>query len=187
MKLTDAQQKIVTDNYKLIHHVLKKLPYVRGKYEDYEQVAALALCKAAFRFDANRGFKFSTYAVATIYGDISKYNFEFERSIIRMPLSTYNYNHAESIPVISLDYELEDGITAYEKAVGLTDIADEAIHNVLIKKVRSQYEGINKKVLELMLMDVKQTEIALTLDRSQAQVSRIEKSIKDNFKQFLLV
>ena len=41
--------------------------------EDLQQVASIALLKALDRFEANRGFRFTTYAVPTITGDLRNY------------------------------------------------------------------------------------------------------------------
>lgn len=41
--------------------------------EDLEQVAAMALLKAMERFDPSMGFRFATYAVPTITGDLRNY------------------------------------------------------------------------------------------------------------------
>lgn len=41
--------------------------------EDLEQVAALALMKAIERFEPERGFKFSTFAMPTIAGEVRNY------------------------------------------------------------------------------------------------------------------
>ena len=41
--------------------------------EDLEQVAGMALLKALERFDPARGFRFVTYAVPTITGDVRNY------------------------------------------------------------------------------------------------------------------
>ena len=41
--------------------------------EDLEQVAAMALMKAIERFEPERGFKFSTYAMPTIAGEVRNY------------------------------------------------------------------------------------------------------------------
>ena len=41
--------------------------------EDLEQVAALALMKALDRFEPERGFKFSTFAMPTIAGEVRNY------------------------------------------------------------------------------------------------------------------
>ena len=41
--------------------------------EDLQQVASMALLKAVERFDLSRGFRFVTYAVPTIAGDVRNY------------------------------------------------------------------------------------------------------------------
>ncbi len=41
--------------------------------EDLQQVASIALLKAVERFDLSRGFRFVTYAVPTIAGDVRNY------------------------------------------------------------------------------------------------------------------
>jgi RNA polymerase sigma-B factor len=41
--------------------------------DDLQQVASMALLKAVERFDAGRGFRFVTYAVPTIAGDVRNY------------------------------------------------------------------------------------------------------------------
>ncbi|MFH1511888.1 MAG: sigma-70 family RNA polymerase sigma factor [Bacillota bacterium] len=41
--------------------------------EDLQQVASMALLKAVERFDVSRGFRFVTYAVPTIAGDVRNY------------------------------------------------------------------------------------------------------------------
>jgi len=45
----------------------------RGTLEDLEQVACLGLVKAIKRFDPERGFAFSTYAVPTIVGEVKRW------------------------------------------------------------------------------------------------------------------
>lgn len=52
--------------------------------EDLEQVAGLALLKALERFDPARGFRFVTYAVPTITGDVRNY-LRDKSGLMRMP------------------------------------------------------------------------------------------------------
>ena len=52
--------------------------------EDLEQVAGMALLKALERFDPARGFRFVTYAVPTITGDVRNY-LRGKSGLMRMP------------------------------------------------------------------------------------------------------
>lgn len=52
--------------------------------EDLEQVAGMALLKALERFDPSRGFRFVTYAVPTITGDVRNY-LRYKSGLMRMP------------------------------------------------------------------------------------------------------
>ncbi|NLO86043.1 MAG: sigma-70 family RNA polymerase sigma factor [Clostridiales bacterium] len=52
--------------------------------EDLEQVAGIALLKALERYEPNRGYRFVTYAVPTISGDLRNY-LRDKGSVIRMP------------------------------------------------------------------------------------------------------
>jgi RNA polymerase sigma factor (sigma-70 family) len=55
----------------LIYSVLRRLGC--GGDEDLVQVATLGLLKAADRFDPSLGFRFSTYAIPTIEGEVKRY------------------------------------------------------------------------------------------------------------------
>ena len=62
--------EIVRRNQNLLHHILKRFSYASEPYEDLLQVANLGLIKAAQRFDADRGVRFSTYATAIVDGEL---------------------------------------------------------------------------------------------------------------------
>ena len=60
------------DNFGLVHTCAKRF---RGKgieYDDLFQAGCLGLVKAAERFDESLGYRFSTYAVPVILGEIKK-------------------------------------------------------------------------------------------------------------------
>jgi len=65
-----ALDEIVRRNQNLLHHILKRFAYAGDPYEDLLQVANLGLIKAAQRFDAERGVRFSTYATAIVDGEL---------------------------------------------------------------------------------------------------------------------
>jgi RNA polymerase sigma-B factor len=62
--------RLVRDNQRLVHHLLKRFSYADEPYEDLVQVANLGLVKAARAFDAGRGVRFSTYASVVIEGEV---------------------------------------------------------------------------------------------------------------------
>jgi len=62
--------QVVRRNQNLLHHILKRFAYASEPYEDLLQVANLGLIKAAQRFDAGRGVRFSTYATAIVDGEL---------------------------------------------------------------------------------------------------------------------
>lgn len=67
---TATLDEIVRRNQNLLHHTLKRFAYASDPYEDLLQVANLGLIKAAQRFDADRGVRFSTYATAIVDGEL---------------------------------------------------------------------------------------------------------------------
>ena len=63
MRLTPEQQKLVEENHDLIYHMLN---YHRLNHEDYYDIAAIGLCKAALIFKKPKKVQFSTFACHVI-------------------------------------------------------------------------------------------------------------------------
>lgn len=71
------ENRLVEDNLRLVHFVVHKfgdLP--KETYEDYFQEGCVYLTLAAERFDASKGFTFSTFAANYIYNGIRRYRRE---------------------------------------------------------------------------------------------------------------
>lgn len=69
-----ALRDALTEGYlPLARAVARKFSGRGVEMEDLEQVAAMALLKAIERFEPERGFRFVTYAVPTIAGDLRNY------------------------------------------------------------------------------------------------------------------
>lgn len=71
------ENRLVEDNLRLVHFVVRKfgdLP--KETYEDYFQEGCVYLTLAAERFDASKGFAFSTFAANYIYNGIRRYRRE---------------------------------------------------------------------------------------------------------------
>ena len=65
--------RLVEENIGLIYMVLKRFKNRGRDMEELFQVGAEGLTKAAARFDPDRGYAFSTYAVPMIIGEIQRF------------------------------------------------------------------------------------------------------------------
>jgi RNA polymerase sigma-B factor len=93
--------------------------------EDLIQVANLGLVKAVDRFDAERGVRFSTYATATILGELKRH-FRDRTWAIRVPRSLQESGMAVNRAVGDLHQELARPPTVAEIA-RRTGLAEEAV------------------------------------------------------------
>lgn len=60
--MTDTQEKLIVDNYQLVHGFVHKYGQSFGhEYDESVQIASLGLCYAAIKYDETKS-KFSTYA-----------------------------------------------------------------------------------------------------------------------------
>ena len=79
----DAREALVARFLPLAKRLARR--YESGdSYDDLVQVASIALLKAIDRFDHERGFAFSTYAVPTIVGELKRY-FRDHAWTVRVP------------------------------------------------------------------------------------------------------
>lgn len=66
----NREENLVTENLGLVHLSAKRFAQRGIDYEDIYQAGCLGLIKAAKKFDESLGYKFSTYAVPVIIGEI---------------------------------------------------------------------------------------------------------------------
>jgi RNA polymerase sigma-B factor len=67
------RNKIVEDNLYLVNIIVQKYLNKGMDYDDLYQVGSLALVNAVERFDASKGFVFSSFATPTIIGEIKRF------------------------------------------------------------------------------------------------------------------
>lgn len=70
---SEARDKIIKGNLKLILSVIKRFSYKKENNDDLFQVGTIGLMKAIDNFDLSHNVKFSTYAVPMIIGEIRRY------------------------------------------------------------------------------------------------------------------
>ncbi|MBR3767986.1 MAG: sigma-70 family RNA polymerase sigma factor [Clostridia bacterium] len=69
---SSANDSLVTENIGLVHSCANRFKGRGVEYEDLFQAGCVGLIKAAAGFDPEKGFKFSTYAVPAILGEIRR-------------------------------------------------------------------------------------------------------------------
>ena len=114
--------------------------------EDLEQVAAMALLKALERFEPERGFRFVTYAVPTITGDLR--NHLRDRSgLMRMPRDMRQRLYQMTQEQEAFEREHLRAPTAQELAKRM-GIAPEELLTLLQMRTQSEYVSLDTPVGE---------------------------------------
>ena len=160
MKLTAEQSQLAEDNHNIIYSVLNKYGW---SIDEYYDVAAIGLCKAARSFDSKKGFTFSTYAYTAIKNEVF------------MEARKYTAQSRSGMQVVSLDAPIQasEDITLGEI---LENTADSPYGGAIASEVKSairKLKDTERTALMLMLAGYKQNEIATVLSTSQANASRI--------------
>lgn len=90
MKLNEEQRKMVEDNHNLIYQYLidKHLPQ-----DEYYDVAAIGLCRAALCYDKTKGINFSTYVYQSISNNIKHYHLYDKRHNVE----AMSYNNTSTV------------------------------------------------------------------------------------------
>lgn len=68
----ELRNKMIEENIGLVHSIAKRFTGRGVDYEDLFQTGCIGLIKAVDNFDESKGFKFSTYAVPVIMGEIRR-------------------------------------------------------------------------------------------------------------------
>lgn len=165
----DHIDKLIIDNEHLIYYVLQKLK-LYSKKDDYYDICAIGLIKAAKKFNPNKGYAFSTYAIKIIQNELFQY---FRK--LNAPKRNPDGN------IISLDVILCENLFLVD---AIPD--DYSMELDLIKK--EQLEQLKKNILNLdeeerMIINyyygidctkLTQAQISKIMNISQAQISRIK-------------
>jgi RNA polymerase sigma-B factor len=85
------REQLIQECRPLALAVLRHLGH--GGDEDLLQVAMLGLIKAVDRYDPGSGFRFSSFAVPTIMGEVRRYQRDYSR-LVRPPRSLYDLHAA---------------------------------------------------------------------------------------------
>ena len=125
--MTKEQEILVTENHNLIYWWIHKYNL---SVEEYYDVCAIALCKAALTFNKDKGYKFSTYAGMVILNSIKMEFRKFQSNkYIKYVLSLDTTEKYENICLADvcttgldtydeiIPYDLKDILTPFEYEV----------------------------------------------------------------------
>ena len=122
----DAAREELVAMYKPLAEYLARRFYGRGEpLDDLIQVASIGLIKAIDRFDVERGVKFSTYATATIVGELKRH-FRDKGWALRVPRRLQESGLKVGRAVTDLYQDLGRAPTVREIA-RRTDLSDEEV------------------------------------------------------------
>lgn len=164
-----AKEQVILNNVGMVGLVLKSLN-LNTQDEDLYSIGMIGVVKAVNTFNSDKGVKFSTYATPIIRNEI---------------LMTFRKKRI--IPAFSLDepYQLENGdsVNLSEMIADGKRFEEEVIADMQMKKMLSTLSDREKKIIYLSIEGKKQREIAMVYGISQAQVSRIIKSIYKKWRK----
>jgi RNA polymerase sigma factor (sigma-70 family) len=168
MRLTDEQRRVVADNHNLIYDMLNRNNW---SIDEYYDVAAIGLCRAAVGFDPAKGFTFSTYAGKVI---INAVLCEQRKSMTAMRQGV-TVSFDDPIPYTKGELTLGDMIA------GGTEPQDTALCNAAeaaIEKLKPK----ERMVLRLTMAGYRQVEIAAMTGVSRAYISHVLADARRNLQ-----
>jgi len=207
-------EQMVAQHTGLVKSVALRLSYVYGEdVEDLIQIGYIGLIKAIKGFDESKGFKFSTYAVPMIAGEIKSQlrdqgSIKVSRSvkqdmhIIRKAESEYIANYGRSPKISELAhktklseerikqamqaYDAMNNMEEYEESGLMTKEEDANIIRIDITNTLNKLDVRERQVMVLRYYrDMTQQQVAERLGISQVQVSRIEQKTLKNMAKFM--
>ena len=139
------------------------------EYEDLKQICLYGLWKAVLTYRQGKGYAFTTYAYRVIQNEVNYYLRKNRKYFTDKYFSSIIYDN------LTLEDVLEDKNNELERIEKRIDN-----ENYITKIRNSNLKEREKQVLELLLQNYKQQQIAKIVGCSQPQVSRIIKKFRSS-------
>lgn len=170
VQITGEQKQLITDNHNLIYSFLQKRSL---DIEDYYDLAAIGLCKAAKTFEKDKS-AFSTYAFCCMFNEVMHHKRKMKAAMRIGQSELIYYDNTENN---------EDGSSSlFDRIHCNTDTEDKIILSLDIER---SLKNMNEKEMIILLMSTqgyKQIQIAKQVKITQAGVSRIKKRAIEKLK-----
>ena len=165
--MNDEQRKLVEDNHNLIYAFLHKYNL---SIDEYYDVAAIGLCKAAIMFDKKKECTFSTYAYLVMLTEL-KLVFRHNTNGRAIPLDKLTYyqsiiSNGDGKEIERLSF-IPDNV----------DVESEVMTNETFKQVYGTLSEQDRRIIHMFELGYKQKEIAKNVGCSQSYISKIKTKI----------
>ncbi|WP_353180463.1 sigma-70 family RNA polymerase sigma factor [Delftia acidovorans] len=206
---------MVLDYMNLVHYVVSRKLKISQSHQDYEdlvQVGMVGLIRAAEQFDASRGFKFTTYAVPKIFGEVQRYR--RDNRLVKIPRTWSEVAYTvrrrgleelaagEIAAALDCNIKLATGaintiqlqILSTNASISLKDDEKVEFENLLgeqddlsrsvVNEFMSYLDECELAVVTLRLKGLSQSEIAVKVGCKQPHVSRVLRRIANKYTQW---
>lgn len=175
LALTIEQQQLATDNHRLIYQYAKENAL---DLEDYYDILAIGLCRAAALYDATLGYKFSTFAWKCMMTEHYHHK-KYQARKSRIPASkVVSYDVPFSIDDDSNEATFLDILSEKYKPQHID------VTNIEVRQFRNSLTGRQQVVLDLLMAGYRQSAIASVLGCARQRVSVEKGRIKEKWLQY---
>ena len=123
------RDQLISEHLGLVTHIARKYANRGEPLDDLIQVGTIGLIKAIDRFEPDKGFEFSTFAMPTIVGEIKRY-FRDKTWAVRVPRRLQELGASVSKAVTDLSQQLDRSPTAQEIATHLKIELDDVVEAI---------------------------------------------------------
>ena len=175
--VTENRNSIIENNIGLVHSIARRFKGRGVEYDDLFQCGCVGLIKAVDNFDETLGYKFSTYAVPVIMGEIKRLFRDGGAFAERLGCDISETAEILNVinPIISINQFGEDGSEDFDIPV---DDSDKLFDRLSVNQVLQTLTEQERRIVDYRFYKGKtQSETASLLGISQVQVSRKEKAL----------
>ncbi len=178
---TDAKNKLIEHNLRLVAHVIKKYYSTSDKQEDLISIGTIGLIKAVNTYKSDKGTRFATYAGRCIENEILMFFRAQKKSASDISIDEPIDTDSEGNPLTLMD------IVAAEDTI-LDDIYLSSLNKKMYGFINDIKDGRDKAIIIMRYglnnsRPLTQRETAEKLGISRSYVSRIEKRVLSELKE----
>lgn len=209
-------EELVNENIGLVHACCQKMRERGIEYDDLFSAGCMGLVKAAKRFDESKGFKFSTYAVPVIFGEIKQLFRDNNPVKIGRALKELSLKVVREREILSVSLGREPTVTELSEKLGILkeeviqaicaaatvksldsdeglsnkasiNTEEKTLNRIALIQALQKLDPLDRELITLRYFkDKTQSDTAKILGISQVQVSRKEKNLLKTLKNQLI-